>query len=147
MQLKIKNTVDEIPSICDKVKEFCEEHGVSDEKYHDIILIIDEVATNVISYAYPDGEEHLFSLDIDVNEKGRICIKLTDDGIPFNPLQQESADTDSSLEERQIGGLGIFIVKHLAETVEYSRMDDKNNLYIAVSVRSGEVENEKGDVS
>lgn len=134
MLIKIENNVDEISRLCDEVKKFCEDNQVSDDKYHDIVLILDEMVTNVISYAYPDGGVHTFTLDIHKGDDQRIYIKLVDDGIPFDPLGKEEADTESSLEERQIGGLGIFLVKQLAETVEYSRMDDKNNLGIVVSM-------------
>lgn len=134
MLIKIENKVDEISRLCDEIKQFCVDNNVSDDKYHDIVLILDEMVTNVISYAYPDGRVHTFTLDIHKGNDQRIYMKLVDDGIPFNPLAQEEADTDSSLEERQIGGLGIFIVKHLAEAVEYSRLDDKNNLDVVVSI-------------
>ena len=134
MLIKIENKVDEISRLCDEVKKFCNDNQISDSKYHDIVLILDEMVTNVISYAYPDGGVHTFTLDIHRGDDQRIYIKLVDDGIPFDPLAQDESDIDSSLEKRQIGGLGIFIVKHLAEAVEYSRLDDKNNLDIVVSM-------------
>ncbi|MDR2781147.1 MAG: ATP-binding protein [Holosporaceae bacterium] len=137
MLIKIKNTIEEIGKLCDSIGDFCKENDISDEKFHDILLILDEVVTNVISYAYPDGEEHDFTLEID--KKGdRITIKLVDSGIPFDPLGKVDPDVDSSIEERQIGGLGIFIVKQLSEVVEYSRVDDKNQLTIIVSLLNNE---------
>ncbi|MBR1734405.1 MAG: ATP-binding protein [Alphaproteobacteria bacterium] len=133
MLISLKNDVDEISRLCDEVKKFCDDNGVSEEKYHDIVLILDEIVTNVISYAYPDGGTHTFTLDIK-KEGDRISMKLSDDGIPFDPLAKDNPDTESSLEEREIGGLGIFIVKQLSEVVEYSRVDDKNHLSVTVSV-------------
>ncbi len=134
MLISLKNDVNEIARLCDEVKKFCEENGVSDEKYHDIVLILDEIVTNVINYAYPDGGTHTFTLDLRKEGDDRISMKLSDDGIPFDPLARDNPDTESSLEERQIGGLGIFIVKQLSEVVEYSRTDDKNHLSVTVSV-------------
>jgi anti-sigma regulatory factor (Ser/Thr protein kinase) len=137
MLIKIRNNIEEIGKMCDQINEFCSANDISEEKYHDIILILDEVATNVISYAYPEGSEYDFTLDI--NKDGdRIAIKLIDNGIPFDPLRKEDPDVDSSIEEREIGGLGIFIVKQLAEVVEYSRIDDKNQLNITVSLLNNE---------
>jgi anti-sigma regulatory factor (Ser/Thr protein kinase) len=101
--------------------------------YHDIVLILDEVVTNVINYAYKEGEEHSFSLEIK-EENGRVDINMADRGIPFNPLGKDDPDTESSLEEREIGGLGIFIVKQLSESVEYSRTDEQNLLNIRVAL-------------
>ncbi|MBQ7674685.1 MAG: ATP-binding protein [Alphaproteobacteria bacterium] len=134
MLISLKNDVNEIARLCDEVKKFCEENGVSDEKYHDIVLILDEIVTNVINYAYPDGGTHTFTLDLRKEGDDRISMKLSDDGIPFDPLARDNPDTESSLEERQIGGLGIFIVKQLSEVVEYSRTDDKNHLSVTVSI-------------
>jgi anti-sigma regulatory factor (Ser/Thr protein kinase) len=137
MLVKIKNNIEEISRVCDKVREFCAENNISDEKYHDIVLILDEVVTNVINYAYPDGNEHVFALKI--NKEGEhIAIKLIDNGIPFDPLVRADPDVDSSIEERQIGGLGIFIVKQLSEVVEYSRIDDQNQLNITVALYNKE---------
>jgi anti-sigma regulatory factor (Ser/Thr protein kinase) len=133
MLINIKNNIDEISRVCDEIKQFCDDNNVSEEKYHDIVLILDEVVTNVINYAYPDGGEHMFSLDIQ-EEEGRVFIKLADSGIAFDPLGKDNPDIESALEERQIGGLGIFIVKQLSEAVEYSRIDDRNMLNIVVSV-------------
>lgn len=134
MLIKIKNNVDEIAKLCDEVKKFCDDNGVSEEKYHDIVLILDELATNVINYAYPDGGTHTFTLNLHKDGDERIFMKLSDDGIPFDPLARDKPDTESSLEEREIGGLGIFIVKQLSEVVEYSRVDDKNHLVVIVSI-------------
>lgn len=134
MLIKVKNNVDEIARLCDEVKKFCDDNGVSEQKYHDIVLILDELATNVINYAYPDGGTHTFTLDLHKDGDDHIVMKLSDDGIPFDPLARDNPDTESSLEEREIGGLGIFIVKQLSEVVEYSRVDDKNHLIVIVSI-------------
>ncbi|MDR0631892.1 MAG: ATP-binding protein [Holosporaceae bacterium] len=133
MLLKIKNNIEEMSRICDTVREFCVGNGIPDERYHDIILVLDEVVTNVINYAYQDEEEHEFSLYLDKDDQN-VSIKLIDNGMAFNPLEQEDPDICSSIEERQIGGLGIFIVKQLAEVVEYSRIDEQNQLSIVIAV-------------
>lgn len=136
MLINLKNDVGEVARLCDEVKKFCDENKIPDEKYHDIVLILDELVTNVINYAYPDGEEHTFTLELRKDCCDKIFMKLTDDGIPFDPLAKDKPDTESSLEEREIGGLGIFIVKQLSEVVEYSRKDDKNHLNVTVSLLS-----------
>ncbi|MDR1361827.1 MAG: ATP-binding protein [Holosporaceae bacterium] len=135
MQFDIKNNINEISRICDEVQKFCNENDVSEEKYHDVALILDEMITNIINYAYPDGGEHNFTMKIEKNDDW-INISLIDNGIAFDPLSLENPDTESSIEERQIGGLGIFIVKQLSEVVEYSRIDDKNKLDIKISIHN-----------
>ena len=61
---------------------------------------------------------------------GLICATLTDSGTPFNPLQQREADLDVSLEERQIGGLGIHLIKEIMDEVEYAYEDGRNVLWM-----------------
>jgi anti-sigma regulatory factor (Ser/Thr protein kinase) len=133
MLIKIKNNIKEISKVCDKVKKFCRDNNIPDKKYHDIALILDEIVTNVINYAYPDGKEHEFNLEIKKNGN-YIGIRLLDSGIPFDPLIKTTPDVDSCIEERKVGGLGIFIVKQLSEVVEYSRINGRNQLSITVSI-------------
>ncbi|MDR1561367.1 MAG: ATP-binding protein [Holosporaceae bacterium] len=141
MLIKIKNNIEEISRVCDEVQEFCSRSGIPSNKYHDIVLILDEVVTNIINYAYPNNDEHVFSLNIKKKADGYVYIKLVDNGIAFDPLAKEDPDVESTIEERKIGGLGIFIVKQLSEQVIYSRIDDKNQLEIKVSIHNKEETN------
>ncbi|MDR0968638.1 MAG: ATP-binding protein [Holosporaceae bacterium] len=144
MLVKIKNNIEEISRICDIVRNFCVQNGVSDEKYHDVVLILDELITNIISYAYPDGGERFFDLSLEKNDQ-YIVMNVIDDGIPFDPSSQADPDVDSSIEERQLGGLGIFMVKQLSEVIEYSRVDDQNRLCVKVALCNKNKEENHGD--
>lgn len=140
MLLEIKNRIDEISRVCDVIKEFCDSHHIPGGKYHDIILILDEMLTNVISYAYQDGKEHTFTLDIAKNGEC-VCVEVVDGGVPFNPLTQQDPDVESDLGERKIGGLGIFLSKQLADDMNYQRLNDENHLCIKVTVSNEEENN------
>ena len=94
-------------------------------------LAIEEAVVNVMEYAFPDDDKHEFTLTAEVEDpKGDAVVKfvLTDDGIPFDPTKEEDPDVTLSAEERQIGGLGIFLVKNIMQSVEYSRVDGQNVL-------------------
>ena len=65
---------------------------------------------------------------------------MVDSGVEFDPLKNDVADTESDLEDRPVGGLGIFLVKQLSESVEYERKDEKNHLFIKVNLQKGEEE-------
>lgn len=137
MFLKIKNNINEIARVCDLVKDFCDLHSIHGSGYHNVILILDEMLTNIISYAFQDGKEHFFTLKIE--KKGKcVCIELIDGGVPFNPMQQQTPDVESDIVERKIGGLGIFLAKQLSEKMEYKRLNDENHLKIRVSVENKE---------
>ncbi|MDR3179808.1 MAG: ATP-binding protein [Holosporaceae bacterium] len=133
MFVEIKNDFGEMDMLSSKISDFCREQNISDEKHNNIALIVDELVTNVMSYAYPDGGEHTFSLKIEKCDN-RVCMCLTDGGIPFNPLSLPNPDLESSLDERPVGGLGISLVRQLSEAVEYARVDDKNQLSIKVLI-------------
>lgn len=91
-------------------------------------VAIEEVFINVAHYAYPN-EEGDVSFEFIFNEKEReITIKMIDKGIPFNPLQKEDPDISLSAEERQIGGLGIFITKKTMDELTYEYKDKQNIL-------------------
>ena len=93
------------------------------------LLACDEALTNIVRYS--GAKALMFSCQKQGEE---LLVSFLDDGIPFDPLARDNPDTESSLEEREIGGLGIFIVKQLSEVVEYSRVDDKNHLIVIVSI-------------
>lgn len=133
MLLNLTNDIAEIGRLCDAVKKFCDENQIPEAKYHDIILILDELVTNVINYAYPESKGTCsVKLLYDENQE-KVFIEIRDGGVPFDPLAKFDPDVDVCLEEREIGGLGIFIVKQLSDSIEYSRINDKNQLVIKVS--------------
>jgi len=133
MLLKIKTDISEIDAICTKLEKFCKDNNISDDKSYDIVIITDEMATNVINYAYPDGKEHWFVIEI-TKDNNIVHICLEDDGIPFDPLQKVDPNLNESLEERPIGGLGIYLVRQLSNTVTYRRENGKNRLDIFIKI-------------
>ncbi len=92
------------------------------------------MVSNVINFAYTDGKPHDFYLEIEKKDD-HLHMRLVDSGIEFNPLKEDVADTESDLEDRPIGGLGIYLVKQLSEDVAYERKNDQNHLFIKVSLK------------
>ena len=93
-----------------------------------ICVAIEEVFVNVAHYAYGDGEGDMV-LGIGFDEKSReITFRMTDKGIPFDPLKKPDPDITLSAEEREIGGLGIFITKKTMDTVTYAYENGENIL-------------------
>jgi len=90
-------------------------------------LCLDELITNIISYAYEAPAGHRIQLDL-VLEGGLLRGELTDDGRPFNPLQAPAPDLDADLDQRRIGGLGIHFVKTLMDHVDYRRQAGLNRV-------------------
>ena len=94
-----------------------------------INIIIDEIYSNIINYS----KANLLEISY-VIENGKISLIFMDDGAFYNPLENEDPDINLSAEERDIGGLGIFMVKKLAQNVEYKYEDNKNILKVVISI-------------
>jgi sigma-B regulation protein RsbU (phosphoserine phosphatase) len=125
--LVMTNKIEEIERMTSFIEEICQENNLSVEDTFNIHLAVEEAVTNVIMYAYPQGEEHEFQLDVHVLEN-RLIFKIIDSGKEFDPTLQPDADVTLSLEERPIGGLGIFLIRQIMQTVDYRRVDGKNIL-------------------
>ena len=93
-----------------------------------ILVAIEEVFVNVAHYAYPNGEGDM-SLHIGFDDQSRdITFRMTDKGIPFDPLEKPEPDITLSAEEREIGGLGIFIAKKTMDSLTYAYENGENIL-------------------
>lgn len=89
-------------------------------------LVVEEIVVNIVSYAYPVGKDGEVTIDVNKTPTA-IEISFSDRGVPFNPLEKEDPDTTLSAEERPIGGLGIFLVKQMMDSVSY-RYEDGHNI-------------------
>lgn len=116
-----------ITSICTSARE----SGMEDKRVSQVELALEEALVNIINYAYPDEKG-----DIDVtcrkDHNGRFVIEISDNGVAFNVLAIDDPDTTSGISERQVGGLGIFLIKKLMHAVDYKRENDRNILRLTV---------------
>lgn len=125
--LVMTNKIEEIERMAAFIEELSQEYNLSVEHTFNIHLAIEEAVTNVIMYAYPQDEEHEFVLTVQKAENSLI-FKVIDSGKEFDPTLQPEADVTLSLEERPVGGLGIFLIRRVMQSVEYQRVDGKNIL-------------------
>lgn len=126
--LIMRNDIQQIPTLA----EWIEGLGVPDELNMPINLAIEEMVTNVMLYAYPGQHGSVlveFAKKTDPQTaQSRLVFTITDGGIPFDPTQKPDADITSPAEEREIGGLGIHLVRQIMSEVLYERREDKNIL-------------------
>ncbi len=116
----------ELAAVWEFVSSELASHGVPDAEMMRIELAVEEVFVNIASYAYPDGGGDAKVSVAVINDD--VTIRFEDRGVPFDPLKADEPDTDASLEEREIGGLGIFLVKEMMDDVRYEYKDGKNIL-------------------
>lgn len=126
-ELNLHNTITEVEKLAPWCEQIGEENSLGMPEIFQLNLALEEAVSNVINYAYPEQEGMPISLTMS-SEDNTLVFTLTDEGIPFNPLESKEPDLSLSAEERPIGGLGIFLVKQLMEKVEYKRAEGKNIL-------------------
>lgn len=114
------------------VAEFLEENDASIKVQTQFAIAAEEIFVNIYSYAYKSscGEAELCAYV----EDGKAHISFIDGGEPYNPLEHKDPDTSLGIEERQIGGLGIFMVKKSMDDVKYSYENGKNMLTLIKSL-------------
>jgi len=127
IELTLSNQLSEIDRINDSFNEFAGNSAVPMGVSLKINMVFDELLNNIISYAYEDQDAHTILVRVDLIST-RLVIIIEDDGVPFNPFMREDPDTEASLEERSIGGLGIHLVKKVMDEVSYKRHFDRNRV-------------------
>ena len=127
LHVTLASRLDEIERLAGVVETFVATHGLPEEFAYAFNLSLDEVLTNVISYAYGDSQEHAIRVRLAL-EEGVMVAEVTDDGRPFNPLEFPPPDLDLPIEERRIGGLGLHLVRQMMDDLLYKRDENRNVL-------------------
>ena len=125
--IEVDNDVSAIQKVAEEFDRFAEQSGLTPAIVQTLHIIFDELLNNIITYGYQDDERHSIEVKVEILGR-RLSVTITDDGVPFNPLSQKSPDTSLSIDERQLGGLGIHLVKSMADECGYQRKIDKNVL-------------------
>jgi len=100
------------------------------QRIKEIELAVEEVLVNIFNYAYPDDRGDV-TLTCRVEAGPRLVVEISDTGIPFNILNVPTPDLTADIDERQVGGLGAFFVKKMADEARYRRIGDRNLLALA----------------
>ena len=129
LEIKLSNRLSDLEQFEQILTEFGRRQGLAPNVMHDLHLAVEEILTNIISYAYRDNREHEIRVRLSAQAK-EVRAEVEDDGEPFNPLEAPEPDTAKPLEERTIGGLGIHLVRKLTDGLEYKRQGDRNLLTI-----------------
>ena len=125
MKISLNNDLGELRVAAEQIDAFCASQGMPAAIAYAVNLSVDELLTNTISYGYDDDDVH--GLDLALRMDGDvIVIEITDDARPFDPSQNTTPDTSAGIDERSIGGLGIFLVHELMDEVQYRRIDEQN---------------------
>lgn len=124
-------TIDNLDELIQFVDDCAHGFVASDKRKLEIRLAVEEALMNIISHAYPEGAG-----DVEVtcgpDEDGRMVVEISDSGIPFDPHSRTNPDVSSDIEDREIGGLGILLIRKYIKDVRYRRDSDKNVLTLVI---------------
>ena len=130
MKISLANDLEEIAVVGARIDEFCESHDVPPQVAYAVNLSVDELLNNTITYGYTDDEPHTIELSLRLDADA-VVVEIVDDGREFEASGVPEPDTDAALEDRAVGGLGLFIVHQMMDSVEFRRVDGRNVVTIA----------------
>ena len=133
LTLRVKSAFAEIPAANEAASRWLAERNAPPAADYLASLAIEELVTNCIKYGYDDSAEHIIEIELKL-AAGELVVTVTDDGHPFNPLEVPEPDTGLPIEDRSIGGLGIHLLRKMADRMDYARADGKNQLTLRKSL-------------
>ena len=134
--LLMQNRVTELIELTRKADTFMQSHQLPEETIYKVNLILEEMLTNIIKYAYKDTLKHDIRIEMTLMEHHELVLEFQDDGGEFDPLDAPPPKAQESVSETPVGGLGIHLVKQMADGVEYQRDQGRNILRARISLGS-----------
>ena len=134
ISIRIAADVREIERLNRLVRQFGELHDVPSRTLYAVNLALDELVTNVVLYGYENAEGQEVRIQISV-AGSELEASVADNGRQFDPLQVNPPDLNAPLEDRQLGGLGIHLVRSLMDKVTYRREGEQNVLLVRKKIR------------
>ncbi len=125
--VRITNHRDQIDTVRKFFDDYSKENKLTEKTVHDIQMALDELLTNIVNYGYEDTDEHQIDIHFGVNDDA-VKVEIVDDSKPYNILEKDNPDISLSMEDKPIGGLGIFLIKKLMSNVDYYTEEGKNHL-------------------
>jgi len=141
---RLRSRAPEIAALADAIEEWAAAVGMQQRTARYVNVILDELIANVVTHAYGGSDNG--SIEVDADYDGhRVCVSLCDYGPQFDPTSLPPADTEKSIDEREIGGLGVHLVHKLADSLSYRRRDGVANVVVfckeALSPEGGQSSN------
>jgi serine/threonine-protein kinase RsbW len=134
--MRIGADLGEVAGVHAAFAEFADAHAVPASIRRSMNVVLDELLTNTLSYGFAGRESGEVTVEVELRTD-RLSVTLTDDGAPFDPFGMAAPDTAPSVEERQIGGLGIHLVRRMMDEVSYHRRADRNVVTLAKRLTGG----------
>ena len=129
VKVTVKNRIEDLLRVNSLFESFATQHDISGRLRYHLLVSIEEVLTNIIKYGFDEEGVHPIHITFRRVEE-QIEMEFEDRGREFNPLEIGEPDLDSPIEDRQLGGLGIHLVKKMVDEAKYRREGDRNILLL-----------------
>lgn len=116
------------------ISDCCSRHEVPNEAAFDLKLAVDEACTNVIEHGYKGMDPGSIILSFRI-EPDRILVSLTDFGHIFEPYSAPKPDVEAALEDRELGGLGLYLIYQTMDNIDYQTSEEGNTLTFTKYIR------------
>jgi anti-sigma regulatory factor (Ser/Thr protein kinase) len=126
-----------LAAVTEFLREGALEASLPQARVRELDLVIEEAVINVCRHAYPEGTPGPLTVSYSVLAPGELHVEVADQGVEFNPLTAQSPDLKANLDQRPVGGLGVFLIKMLAKSLHYRRESGWNRLTFAILADSG----------
>jgi anti-sigma regulatory factor (Ser/Thr protein kinase) len=138
MRIELENNLSEMASAMAALETFSNSFGLEQTATQAAELVLDELLSNIIRYGMAESRAARIILDLDIVGDS-LRIGISDGGIPFNPFDRAPPDLDLPLEEREPGGLGIYLVKKFMDEYDYQYLDHRNVVTLKKKLSPGPV--------
>lgn len=135
LDMSLANDVQEVARVIDSLEEFGAANAIPPEQSLRFGLALDELITNIVSYGLAGRSDAVITLAIE-HRDGALHAELGDNGPPFDPLAAEAAPPSGDIETREVGGLGLTLVKSFMDRLDYRRVDGFNRLTMEMKVKA-----------
>ena len=129
VKLTVKDRIEDLLRVNSIFESFATQHDIGGKLRYHLLVSIEEILTNIIKYGFDEQGVHPIHITFR-NDSGAIEMEFEDRGREFNPLEVGEPDLDTPIEDRQLGGLGIHLVKNMVDVAQYRRVGDRNILLL-----------------
>jgi serine/threonine-protein kinase RsbW len=133
--LTISAAVESLGVVTRFVREGAREASLPEARMDELDLLVEEIFMNIARHAYPEAAPGVVSVAYSVPAPGELVVEFGDRGVAFDPLTVSPPELASNLAQRRVGGLGVFLLKELAESLSYRREQGWNHLTFRVSAK------------
>jgi anti-sigma regulatory factor (Ser/Thr protein kinase) len=115
-----------------QARQFLENNGIDEHTLTAVELVLEESVTNVLRYGYaPGSRDHHIDIDLQVDPE-EVQVLVIDDGKPFDPLDEGAIVLPDTLDEAQVGGLGLLMIRNTASRLSYERIEGRNRFLMTI---------------